>query len=317
MKMTLLSPFLFLVLISSTVSLARGIEDGGHFFSPSAISEGERVIDEINRLTQPHKEVLVKTVPSWTGNPVAEAERVFSTRRLDGVLVFLVKKPHRIVVTVGKQTERAFTNKEGVKTAFLEKFKQKDFDGGLLAGLGVLRQDLVAGFPQASQSPTVYKEAEGNGIHWIWFLLIGAVGVFILVRLLTPRTPTYSRGPDGQPIYNDYGGGGGGFGRSFLGGIFGAVAGSWLYDRFTGNDHNTYAGSNHDNYRDSGSSTDLSRTDDGAVGSSSSDSWDDSSSSSSSSDDSWSSSDSGGSFDSGDSGGSFDSGSSDSGGGDW
>lgn len=287
------------VSLYSAVSFAEpSVEDDGKFFSVDAVSKAERLISEV--YTKTRKQIFVKTVNALPNGQMAshEAEKLFQNRRINGLLIYLSRKPQQIVVTVGRETEKRYSGKDQIKNAMIPFLKKRDFDNALRAGLTEARSGLVAAFsPQVVTLPP-RPEPEESPIPWMLILGGAAVLIFILFAAF--------RGARGgmrgrQPGYynnegNYYDGGSGGFGRGFFGGILGSLTGNWLYDRMSDRHSNT----NYDNNSSSSSSysgNDSYRSDDGNVGSSSSDSW------GSSSDSTY---DSGG-------GSSYDSGSSDSG----
>jgi uncharacterized protein len=207
------------------------------------------------------------------------------------------------VVTVGKQTEERFAAKDEVRNVVLEGFKRGDYDGGLIAGMNMLKRDLtaefplhVASYPRDARPVPPYEGASYGTHHFGWWSIIAlGFGIYFLVRIFSRRGgygANYSGGPGatgpGGPAGGGYGGGpmgggfggpvsggygGGGFGRSMLGGILGAVGGNWLYDRFRGGP-SVYGGGlgGADFRRDD--AIDVPAGDDGDVGSSSSGSWD-------------------------------------------
>jgi len=230
------------------------IEDGGRFFSPAAIEEGNRVIEQIHRETRPPKDVAVVTVTkvgAGVGSPRELAESLFRERQLDGLLIFAVKEPGHLEVVVGRHTGERFTStdRDELVAVLLDRFKKKQFDEGLLAGLRVTRDKLVATFAASGERAAARGAPHGQfadrapagGLPgWMWLLII-AGGAWVVIALVRGRSqqqqvPPGTPAPGGgyPPSYGYGGYGGGGFGRSLLGGLFGAMAGQWLYDRMSG-----------------------------------------------------------------------------------
>ena len=117
---------------------------------------------------------------------------------------------------------------------------------------------------QSQQGPPIHQAMparQANPMSWIYIVGIILATVFairIISGLFAGRGTGYPQGPGpggyppaggyppggypppgagyGQP---GYGGGGGGFMKSIAGGLFGAVAGNWLYDSFGG--HSAHA----------------------------------------------------------------------------
>ena len=251
-----IAAFAGVLLLSAAVAGAElragsAIEDGGRFFSPAAIEEGNRAVEQIHRETRPPKDVAVVTVTkvgSGVGSPRELAESLFRERQLDGLLIFAVKEPGHLEVVVGRHTSERFTlaDRDQLVSAMLDRFKKKQFDDGLLAGLRVTRDKLVAAFPASGERAAARGRPHGELVDqrasglppWAWLLIIGG-GVWIVVALVRASRQAQAPGAPpaggGYPPSYGYGGyGGGGFGRSLLGGLFGAMAGEWLYDRMSG-----------------------------------------------------------------------------------
>jgi uncharacterized membrane protein YgcG len=275
-----------LVLSAATLrAAAPSIDDRGGLFSPSAVDEGNRIVDEIHRQTRPPKNVAVVTLselPPGVTSAKELAEQTFRERSVNGLLVFAVKNPGRLEVVVGRRTEARFAaaDRDELVRVMLDRFKRKKFDDGLLEGLRFAKTKLVAAFPTgedrslgaASSSHELESPSRrGGGIPpWAWVLIIGA-GVWILLTVArAARQPYDSSAPSagGYPPSSGYGG----FGRSLLGGLFGAMAGEWIYDRLSGRGE-PMAYDRRDDVL--GDRSDLN--DDGDVGSSGGGDWGDSS----------------------------------------
>jgi uncharacterized membrane protein YgcG len=219
------------------------IEDGAGFFSSAAIAAADRIIDEIRRDTRPSKGVTVVTVTklgAGTGSPKELAERLFRERSIDGLLIFAVKDPGRLDVVVGRRTEARFNaaDRDELVAVMLERFKKKEFDAGLLAGLRFGREKLVAAFPAdgrpaAQGAPRAVASDQGGLPAWMWIVII-AGGAWLMISLARASRQRAGMDAPASGGYPPYSAGSGGFGRSLLGGLFGAMAGSWLYDQFSG-----------------------------------------------------------------------------------
>jgi uncharacterized protein len=165
--------------------------------------------------------------------------------RVDGIYVLVMKEPpphrFRIQVGVGQATrQRAFlsADRDGLVRVFQSSFRDDKFDEGLLAAVGfverTLRSNLQSG---ANRQPS--PAGASSSLSFGSLLVIGlfVVGGFMLISFvirLIRGGAGGSRGglagAGGMP-----GMGGGGFFPGLLGGIGGAIAGSWLYDQFMGN----------------------------------------------------------------------------------
>jgi uncharacterized protein len=245
------------------------VRDQAGFFSESAESAASRVISEIQ--TTLKRDMVVETfrdIPAEVRRGVdlqdkAAVNKLFETWSVDrarelgvqGVYVLLTREPAHLQVAVGNQTQRqAFTmaDRNALANRMLEQLRAKKYDDALIAGVGFVRDTLTAHAAPSTKtkSPSttsttsttstpfthapvgVPSEAPSRGGS-IWsmllpILLIGVV-VLVVIRILGRL---FGRGGAGgmQPGF----GGGGGFLRSMLGGIFGAAAGMWLFNQFSG-----------------------------------------------------------------------------------
>ena len=281
---------LFIGLVVFQLPLAQAeVLDEAKIFSASTVEQAGRMISEIRSSTSPQKDVIVltaATLPAGSEDAQRVAEEIFRQRRLNGVLLYLVKSPHRLVITIGRSTQSRFGAGDTVRNVMLQEFKAGRYDEGLLAGIGVLRKELPLAFSLASprdrfaagSRQAVLPGGEGQfsridgpaprsastGFGFGGLLMIGLL-IFAISRLFG------NRGMGGM------GGGlmGRGAGGSFMSGLFGAVAGNWAYNHFFGgNGMGSAWGSQYpsDSPFDSGGSF---GNDDGAIGSSSSGSWND------------------------------------------
>jgi len=106
--------------------------------------------------------------------------------------------------------------------------------------------------PHHNAGPVVHHNAAPaphqsgfSGLFWVMAIIIGGVLLFSMIARMIGGgggyAPQQGYGPPGMGYGGGYGGGGGGFMRSLAGGIFGAMAGNWLYDQFSGG-HQAHAG---------------------------------------------------------------------------
>lgn len=299
-KMIPLLLFLLFGLLGTAAHAATAlVDDQAGLFSSEVVQKATRIIEHIQRDTTPPKQVVVLTLPELPAGKEADelARSRFSERSLDGVLVLVVKKPHKLALSIGRETEVGFTRSDGeaMRKAMLGGFAANKYDEGLLSGLHVAETRLLRAFPLTSPSraaraqersagggynmaprgETAQRSAEG--FPWIWVLGIGGVlfigylGVRALGRSGSGSGPTrfggggYVGGPSGVPGATGPMAGGGGLGRSILGGIAGAAAGSWLYDRFA-RDHTGDNSSLPSAHADPGSHRDDVDMDNGSVG---------------------------------------------------
>jgi len=236
------------------------VDDRAGLFSSSAIQEANQIISRIYQDTTPHKQVFVETVSSVPAGKQADtlaAER-FRQNNADGMLILIVKEPHKLAISVGRNTEQRFHGAEAARGAMLERFRQADYDGGLLAGLRFVASSFTREFApgvgaaaSAAASHSTGESERGSG-SWLWLLLLGGGGLlaFLLWRLRSQSIGSATNyGPplgDDGPIQGirapgpgnmAQGSGGSGWGRAIVGGAAGAMAGSWLYDHLFRGSH--------------------------------------------------------------------------------
>ena len=241
------------------------VRDQAGFFSESAESAASRVISEIQ--TTHKRDMVVETfrdIPAEVRRGVdlqdkAAVNKLFETWSADrarelgvqGVYVLLTREPAHLQVAVGNQTQRqAFTlaDRNALANRMLEQLRAKKYDDALIAGVGFVRDTLSAHaapttkakapstssttstpFTQAPVGQSAEAAGRGGSI-WSMLLPILLIGVVVLV-VIRILGRLFGGGAGGmQPGF----GGGGGFLRSMLGGIFGAAAGMWLFNQFSG-----------------------------------------------------------------------------------
>lgn len=281
--------FLFATLFGTALAAAGtgGVRDSGDFFSEAAIKEATRKISEIE--TQFKKDLVVETFPDipeeiqrgvdlsdkralnkmfeqWT---VKEAKQ----SRVNGIYILISKEPAHLQVVVGNDTQnKAFTSKdrENLAGLMLNKLRSKKNDEALLECVQFV-STTMAGHLQTSKrannvpsrsavSPRALQTEQATPWGWIITAVIGIGAVWMIVGLLRSFM---GRGATGGQGMMPSAGGGGMF-NSLLGGMFGAAAGMWLYDQFSGNHVNAWGGDHENRGSDSsgyfGQDTDYSGT---------------------------------------------------------
>jgi uncharacterized protein len=318
--MKLIICFLFL-----SLSIFSEVIDTAGMFSPSVVSSQNFKLSELKSKFK--KELIIETFEELNG---ANAENLAlekaKARKVNGVYVLISKKEKRIVIQVGNQTKNLIGSFETstLKAKFIEEFKAKNFDRGLVSSVDYYSSI----FENAGQNRHVEKmnptlaprdtnkvtDTSSSSFTFILGLIFFGILFFLIIRFITslftsrPKN-TYSAHSQHNPHYDSHSHSSPGFFGTFLTGMFGAVAGNWIYDKFFDNNSGGVWGSsdqsnNHSNIQNNdsySSSNSNSWSDRDTDYSSDSGSWSDSSSS----DSSW------------DSGSSSDSGGGDSGGGDW
>lgn len=242
------------------------IRDQAGFFSEGAESTAARTISEIERSQK--KDLVIETfaeVPAEVRRGVdlqdkTAVKRLFeswSVQRarelgLNGIYVVMTREPAHLQVVVGNETQRgAFTlaDRDALVGRMLDRLRAKKNDEALIAGVEFVRDTLRSHASSGARAPAGARsgvnpsspaprqpmaEAPTRGFSWfsllVPLLLLGLVGL-VVMRLVRALMGRGSFGGTPSPLG---GGGGGGFMRSMLGGLFGAAAGMWLYNMFSG-----------------------------------------------------------------------------------
>ena len=281
--------FLFATLFGTAIAAAGtgGVRDSGDFFSEAAIKEATRKISAIE--TQFKKDLVVETFPDipeeiqrgvdlsdkralnkmfeqWT---VKEAKQ----SRVNGIYILISKEPAHLQIVVGNDTQnKALTSKDREKLSgiMLSKLRAKKNDEALLECVQFV-STTMAGHVQPSTrvnnvaappavSPRALQSERASPWGWIITAVLGIGAVWLIVGVLRSFM---GRGATGGQGMMPSAGGGGMFG-SLLGGMFGAAAGMWLYDQFSGSHSNAWGGDQenrgYDSTEYSGQDTDYSGT---------------------------------------------------------
>jgi len=287
------------VLLAGTLVQAAnvGVRDQAGFFSESATTAATRVISEIK--TNLKRDLVIETyreIPAESRKGIdfqdkAAVKRAFETWSIQrarelgvqGVYVVITREPAHLQVAVGNETQRqAFTlaDRGALVDRMLERFRSKQYDDALIAGVGFVRETLLANqapgsrstgqsrnpaTPPPAPSRTSETEAPRSGFSifstLVPILLLG-LAVIVVIRILSGGL--FRRGSNAgmQPGVGG-GGGGGGFMQSMLGGLFGAAAGMWLYNQFSGHGSSAFGAetppdTNSNNDASGGKDTDYS-----------------------------------------------------------
>lgn len=132
------------------------VKDDGKFFKPDTVEKANQKVREIYEKYQ--KDVVIETIASLTPEQEKAAgkeergkffarlamERA-KTLGLNGVYVLISKKPQYLQVHMDPGTQKkAFTttHQSALRERITARFKEGDFDGGLLAGLELIAQTL-------------------------------------------------------------------------------------------------------------------------------------------------------------------------------
>jgi uncharacterized membrane protein YgcG len=258
-----------LSIVGPAQALTAEVRDQAGFFKPETVARANEVIKEIKQKYR--KDLVVETfrhVPEGKEKEATSSDRKVKARffadwairrarqeGVNGIYVLITREPGHVEVVVGNQTRKVFPDEERDRLAqiLLTHFKKKEYDEGLLEAVRHVPSALAArqrtsgvAAPAGSAHAGLPHGQRGAGggtgwglWHWVGIGLAVLLGIWVLsavIRALSGGSqPAYggAGGPGGSAGYGS-GGGGGSFFSGLLGGLFGAAAGSWLYDRFAG-----------------------------------------------------------------------------------
>lgn len=251
------------------------IRDNAAFFSARAKTEALRNIGEIGRRFNkdlvvetfseiPHdikqgvdlnnKAALSRLYEQW-------AEKQAKLQRVNGIYILLLKEPSHLQILVGNETQRnAFTlkDRDALVTLMLAKLRNKQNDDALLEGVNYVNATMRSHLPDRGRATATGRHVEApSSSHWFLTIIVVALVVWVVLRILGAIFAGSGGGGgaySGGQMAPGYGGGGGGFLTNMLGGMFGAAAGMWIYDQFSGRSSSSSwgGGGDFDNRADSG-----------------------------------------------------------------
>ena len=260
-------------LLNPSISRAGtgAIRDSAGFFSESAKTEAARKISAIEQ--QYKKDFVIETfkeIPEEIKQGVdvtdkAALGRLFEQwtvklakqHKVNGVYVLLSKEPAHIQIVVGNETQsKAFTlmDRDNLTSLMLSQLRKKQYDGALLDGVNFVSNAMASHVTPSNRAnnvssstaaaPTKGAQSEpANPWGWIVIAVIGIGAIWLIMGIV--RAVMGGRGATAGSGMSPGYGGGGVFG-SLLGGMFGAAAGMWLYDQFSGSHGNAW-GADQDN----------------------------------------------------------------------
>ena len=284
-------PAVVALLLSPSVAHAEmgGIQDNGAFFSTQAKTEAMRNIGEIGKrfrkdlvfesfreipaeikqgVDLTNKAAMGRLYEQW-------ASKLAKQQSVNGIYILLVKDPPHLQILVGNETQRsAFTlkDRDALLSLMLAKLHSKQNDDALREGVNFVNATLRSHLPERGRSPanaTLRSHPPERGLtpanqgssHPILIFVLVILALWVVMRIVGAMI---SRGSGGGAYAGGGmapGAGGGGFMSSMLGGMFGAAAGMWIYDQFSGRS-SPWGGGNMENRGDSG----YSGQDDGYSG---------------------------------------------------
>lgn len=262
-------------LLAPAITSAGSIEDRAGFFSKEAVRDADVRLGTVQK--EHNAELRIETyagVPDDQKATVAamtreERSKYFLTWmqkrageiHAGGVLVLICKDPTYLEIGAGKNfRERGFTSaqREEMATHMMSSFKAKKYDEGLAKLVDDFAKD-AARLHSANQvtharsnAPMAPPIRHGQGpaagnMSWLWTVGLIVLGVWLISALFRGFSHAASpmMGGAGMPM------GGGGFGGGFLSGLFGSMAGMWMYDSFFRNNH-AWGGPTMGGYNDGG-----------------------------------------------------------------
>ncbi len=271
---------LFVLGISASHARPAAIEDNAAFFTDTAKAQAARDIEAMGRSM--NKDLAVETfleIPDEFKRDANLADKVALARLcerwaarqakakgVNGVYILLVKTPAHLEVVVGNDTQKqAFTlaDRDALVGIMLGKLRAKQFDSALVSGVNfvssTMRSHLASGAQPGSPQPRRGTESSESSSPSILSILLGVGVVWLVIGIVRALLRAGSGASAMSPAS-----GGGGFLSSLMGGMFGAAAGMWMYNQFSGDhgssahatDHDGSAGSGDSGYK--GQDTDYS-----------------------------------------------------------
>lgn len=231
-----------------TGALSAAVEDRGSLFSAKAVAAANEQLGKVRTATG--KEIVILTVNDLGGKKIADFARDEGrSRQLNGIIVLISKNPRQLEIVAGRKTSLVFRKEHRDKVIeILGKNLRKTPDEALATTVkyiadtfGSANSALIVPESRGSQMPVQQRQSGSYG--WVkWLIIIGII--FLVIRLISYLMTRNSAANTGMPGQggSPSGFGGGGFFSSLMGGIFGAVAGNWIYNQFFGDSHD------HSNY---------------------------------------------------------------------
>ena len=243
-----------------------GVRDNGDFFSEPAKKEATRKILEIEK--QYKKELVIETFTTIpedvtqgidltdipARNKMFEQWAVKEARqqKVNGIFVLLSREPAHLHIVVGNETQnKAFTltDRDNLAKLMLDKMRAKRNDEALTECVKFVGTTIAghathvapsAKHNNATATPSS-SLATGSASPWGWIItaVVGLAVVWLIVGVLRSFMGRSGAGAGAGMMP---GASGGGMFNSLLGGMFGAAAGMWLYDQFSGNHGNAWGG---------------------------------------------------------------------------
>ena len=263
-----------LLIATAGPASAADLRDKANLFSPEAVKKAQADLDRIGK--EYAVPIAIETVDSLEGRSIDDVlPQHAELAGIKGLYILISKKEHKIEVESDRSYSKYLTTRRdlGIREVFTREFKGGNFDAGLLKGVDKIDSTFSEAKAEAGGSlrPATNAPARRNkqaqapipagrevpgkpsigGMGLLITIGLGLLALFIVIRILgslfgggnrgyanNQRMMGPGGGGMGGPGYGGGGGGGGGgFMSSMFGGIGGALAGNWLYDQFSGRNH--------------------------------------------------------------------------------
>jgi len=202
------------------------VHDGANLFSADAVTKFNAAVGDFHRRTG--LDFVVETVASVddvkkgsAGVLADEKERILAqaakeraeAKGVRGLYVLVCKDPPKLNY---ERTSKALRQQdaEAVSGAMLGALRKGAYDNALSAGVGALGRIHVSAPARGGGGN---RGVEMGGLSPLWTILLVALGAWLLIGVF-------------RALASGGGAGGGGFFPSLLGGLFGGMAGMWMYD---------------------------------------------------------------------------------------
>src|SRR5947209_3788334 len=133
-----------------------GVRDEARMFSPEAVRDADREIQDIRRASR--WEVAVKTINSLEGEDVKDrAIKEAKSLNVHGLLVLIAKKDHKVWIAPSDSARGTFTHDRtsAIAKTLSDDFRAGEFDRGLRGALAEIHKDV-----EATSKATVTKPKE-------------------------------------------------------------------------------------------------------------------------------------------------------------
>lgn len=231
----------------------RHVQDDAKLFKKDQIEQADKLIARIKEVHK--KDLFIETVAEGPEKDFnGWARERFNNAAVDGVYVVLVKKPKKYHIDVGNQTlQQGYFTRADIKE--LESIiTKKGKDADLLSDIARFTLETMnerhkpaktepakKPAPVQREQPVVVPDPvnqhrENTMPPWVgWVCTILAILFVVWVVFAVIRAMTSFGGGGYGYGGGGYGyGGGGGFFTGMLGGLFGSMAGMWLYNNMFG-----------------------------------------------------------------------------------